>query len=52
MGLKVLSLSELLTGTKQEINEKISAIQNMLNTFETISITGSESAHDVDYFFI
>lgn len=50
MGLKVLSLSELLTGTKQEINEKIPAIQNMLNTFETISITGSESAHDVDYF--
>ncbi|MBZ8174713.1 hypothetical protein [Staphylococcus delphini] len=50
MGLKVLSLSELLTGTKQEINEKIPAIQNMLNTFETISITGSESAHDVDHF--
>lgn len=50
MSLKVLSLSELLTGTKQEVNDKIPAIQNMLNTFETISITDSKSAHDVDNF--
>lgn len=50
MTLKVLSLSELLTGTKQEVNAKIPAIKNMLNTFETISITGSQSAHDVDNF--
>lgn len=50
MTLKVLSLSELLSGTKQEIKEKIPEVQNILNTFESISITGSKSAHDVDNF--
>ncbi|MFH4875850.1 hypothetical protein [Staphylococcus cohnii] len=50
MTLKILSLSELLTGTKQEIKEKIPEVQNILDTFETISITGSKSAHDVDRF--
>ncbi|MDW4255969.1 hypothetical protein QI091_10390 [Staphylococcus saprophyticus] len=50
MTLKVLSLSDLLSGTKQEIKEKIPEVQNILNTFESISITGSKSAHDVDNF--
>lgn len=50
MTLKILSLSELLNGPKSEIKEKISEIQKILSTFETISITGSESAQDVENF--
>ncbi|MEJ7220595.1 hypothetical protein [Staphylococcus gallinarum] len=50
MTLKIVSLSELLGETKQEIKEKTPDVQNILNTFETISITGSKSAHDVDNF--
>lgn len=50
MTLKIISLSELLTGSKKEVKEKIPEIQNILDTFQTISITGSQSAHDVDNF--
>ncbi|MDO5375986.1 MAG: hypothetical protein Q4F01_07345 [Staphylococcus rostri] len=50
MTLKILSLSELLKGTKREIKEKIPEIQKILDTFETISITGSESAQEVENF--
>lgn len=50
MTLKVLSLSELLAGNKREIKEIIPKIENILNTFETISITGSKSEHDVENF--
>ncbi|HDN3472593.1 TPA: hypothetical protein RUV33_002213 [Staphylococcus aureus] len=50
MTVKVISLSELLTGDKQEVKRKIPSVLNILNSFETISISGSESAHDVDLF--
>jgi hypothetical protein len=39
-----------LTGDKQEVKRKIPSVLNILNSFETISISGSESAHDVDLF--
>ncbi|UXV53764.1 hypothetical protein MUA68_10890 [Staphylococcus aureus] len=50
MTVKVISLSELLTGDKQEVKRKIPSVLNILNSFETISISGSKSAHDVDLF--
>lgn len=40
----------MLTGDKQEVKRKIPSVLNILNSFETISISGSESAHDVDLF--
>ncbi|MBY0850613.1 hypothetical protein J2K29_08725 [Staphylococcus aureus] len=50
MTVKVISLSELLTGDKQEVKRKIPSVLNILNSFETISISGSESAHYDDMF--
>lgn len=50
MTVKVISLSELLTGDKQEVKRKIPSVLNIVNSFEIISISGSESAHDVDLF--
>ncbi|KAC69920.1 hypothetical protein W535_02645, partial [Staphylococcus aureus VET0256R] len=46
MTVKVISLSELLTGDKQEVKRKIPSVLNIVNSFEIISISGSESAHD------
>lgn len=50
MSLKILSLSEILTGNKEEIKEKEKQLQEFLNTFETISVTGNKAAQDVENF--
>lgn len=50
MSLKILSLSEILTGNKEEIKEKEKQLQEFLNTFETISVTGNNAAQDVENF--
>jgi len=50
VSLKILSLSEILTGNKEEIKEKEKQLQEFLNTFETISVTGNNAAQDVENF--
>ncbi|MGX0020297.1 hypothetical protein ACUXPG_000709 [Staphylococcus hominis] len=47
MSLKILSLSEILTGNKEEIKEKEKQLQEFLNTFETISVTGNKAAQEL-----
>ncbi|MGX0401529.1 MULTISPECIES: hypothetical protein [Staphylococcus] len=50
MSLKILSLSEILIGNKDEIKSKEKQLQEFLNTFETISVTGNKAAQDVKNF--
>ncbi|WP_404397940.1 hypothetical protein [Mammaliicoccus sciuri] len=50
MSIKILSLSEILVGDKEEVKIKEKQLQALLDTFESISITGSKSAQDVENF--